>query len=303
MREHEVVAADGMVLRAWRHGRGDCPILGVGTIPEMWPSLLGSAANLTVHSWRPRSTGRPGRCLLSFGGCRPSTVDEHVADAVAVLDAAGVQRCVVVGWSVGVDVGAALALQHPDRVAGLVMVAGVPGGLTTLPEPIRSPLACTITRALRLAGPVLDAVLPRLPVTPATVWPLRHSRLMLPVADPFDTARAAQRFLQHHWGWFLGLALAVAAGPAQDLRLLRCPVTVLAGRHDVFTDVRRIAARLAGVPQTRLRILPASHFIPLEAPEVVLAELRALQHRATAVEAAVRAVTGSPLTSGSRVFT
>ena len=294
MRAHEVVAADGTGLRAWRHGRGD-PILGLATIPEMWPALLAPEAGLRLHSWHPRGG-------LNSPDSAAIAVEDHVADAIAVLDAAGVQRSLVLGWSVGVAVGTALALAHPERVAGLLMVAGVPGGLTRLPEPIRCTLAGTITQGLRLAGPLLGAVLHRLPVSPATMWPLRHSGLMLPAADPFDTARVAGRFLQH-WDWYLQLALAVAGSPAQDLRGLRCPVTVLAGRHDVFTDVRQVAAGLAGVPQTRLRILPTSHFIPLEAPQVILDEVRALQHRATALEIAVRAVTGGPLTNGLRVAT
>lgn len=305
MREHNVVAADGTVLRAWRHGRGGCPVLGLGFIPEMWPSLLAPVAKLQLHSWYHRST---------FGPDGPGTLDGHVADAIAVLDAAGVHRCVVAGWSAGVGVGAALARQHPDRVAGVLMVAGVPGavlGMARLPTALRSPLARTVTRGLRLAGPLVgpmvdaitNTVLHRLPISPAAMWPLRHSGLMRPAADPVDTAHAVRSFLQQHWDWFLGLALVAAAGPAQDLRLLHCPVTVLAGRHDVFTDLEQVKRSVAGVPQARLRILPTSHFIPLEAPEVILTEIRALQHRAVAVEAAVRAVTGAPLTSGSRLTT
>jgi pimeloyl-ACP methyl ester carboxylesterase len=294
MREREVMAADGTVLRAWRHGRGEHPVLGVATIPELWPALLAPEAQLPLHSWRPRG---------GWGCAEARTVETHVADAIAVLDAAGVQRCVVVGWSLEVSIGAALALRHPDRVAGLLMIAGVPGALTRLPEPIRCSLAGTVTRCLRLVGPVLGAMLPLLPVTPATMWPLRHSGLMRPAADPFDTARLADRVLRDHWDWFVRLALAVATGPVQDLRGLRCPVTVLVGRHDLVTDVRRIAAGLAGVAQTRLRILPTSHFIPLEAPGVVLDEVRALQRRAAAVEVAVRAVNPDPLTNGLRAGT
>jgi pimeloyl-ACP methyl ester carboxylesterase len=78
---------------------------------------------------------------------------------------------------------------------------------------------------------------------------------------------------------------------------------VLAGRHDVLTDLQQVTRRLAAVPQARLRILPTSHFLPLEAAQAVLEEVHALAHRATAVEIAVRAVTGAPLTSGSRVAT
>lgn len=288
-----MVAADGTVLRAWRHGRDEHPpLLGVCAIPDMWPSLLAPSARLHLFSWYPRSAVR---------SARPVTLDDHVADAIGVLDAAGVDRCVVLGWSVGVGTAVTLALQHPQRVAGLLLVSGAPGGMGSLPAPIRSVLAYALTRALRLAGPVLDAMLSRLPVSPAGVWPLRHSGLMLPAADPFDTAHTVRRILQHHWDWLLGLVLADQ--PTPDLRVLRCPVTVLAGQHDVFTDVARLARSLAGVPQARLRILPTSHFIPLEAPEAVLEEVHALQRRATAVEAAVQAVNRTALTSGSRVDT
>lgn len=302
MREHNVVAADGTVLRAWRHGRGGCPVLGVGLIPQMWPSLLAPAAKLQLHSWYPRST---------FGLGGPGTLDDHVADAIAVLDAAEVHRCVVAGWSVGVGVGAALARQYPDRVAGVLMVAGVPGampGTARLPTAIRSPLARTLIQGLRLAGPVLgplvgpiaDTVRHRLPISPAAMWPLRHSGLLRPAADPVDTAHTVRHFLGQHWDWFLGLMLIAADGPVQDLRLLHCPITVLAGRHDVFTDLQQLKRSVAGVPQARLRILPTSHWAPLEAPAEILAEVRALQHRSAAVEVAVRAVVGGPLTSGSR---
>jgi pimeloyl-ACP methyl ester carboxylesterase len=293
MREYELVAADGTALRGWRHGRdGRPPLLGVGLIPDLWPSLLAPAAQLQLHSWYPRRATR---------SARPVPLDDHVADAVTVLDAAGLDRCVVLGWSVGVPAAAALALRHPDRVAGLLLVAGAPQVLPGLPAPIRSLLAGALTRGLRLTGPVLGAVLPRLPVSPVAVWPLRHSRLMRPAADPFDTARAAHQFLQQHWGWFLETALT--AGPAPDLSSLRCPVTVLAGRHDVCTDLAQIGRSLASLPQARLRILPTSHFISLEAPQVVFDEVRALQYRASAVEVAVQAVTGTALTSGSQVCT
>lgn len=45
-----------------------------------------------------------------------------VADALAVLDAAGLQRPVVVACSMGGQTAIDLALAHPDRVAGLVLI-------------------------------------------------------------------------------------------------------------------------------------------------------------------------------------
>jgi pimeloyl-ACP methyl ester carboxylesterase len=45
-----------------------------------------------------------------------------VADAVAVLDAAGVERAALAGHSMGAATAAATALRHPDRVAALVLI-------------------------------------------------------------------------------------------------------------------------------------------------------------------------------------
>ncbi len=55
----------------------------------------------------------------------PSAYDdaELIADALAVLDAAGVEDAVVVGYSLGGRVLLALAAAHPDRVSGAVFLA------------------------------------------------------------------------------------------------------------------------------------------------------------------------------------
>ncbi len=54
---------------------------------------------------------------------------DPVADAVAVLDAAGVDRAVVIGASNGGRWSIELALAHPERVAALVLIgAGTRGG-------------------------------------------------------------------------------------------------------------------------------------------------------------------------------
>jgi pimeloyl-ACP methyl ester carboxylesterase len=60
-------------------------------------------------------------------------LDEQALDAVAVLDACGVARAVVVGVSLGAATGLRLAGMRPDLVAGLVLVAAALP-LATLPE-------------------------------------------------------------------------------------------------------------------------------------------------------------------------
>jgi pimeloyl-ACP methyl ester carboxylesterase len=55
----------------------------------------------------------------------------HVADLIAVLDHAGADRAIVVGHSMGCNIAARLAADHPERVAAVVLLDG---GLPLLPE-------------------------------------------------------------------------------------------------------------------------------------------------------------------------
>jgi pimeloyl-ACP methyl ester carboxylesterase len=48
----------------------------------------------------------------------------HVSDLIAVLDHAGAEQAVLVGHSLGAHIVARLAAEHPDRVAGVVLVDG-----------------------------------------------------------------------------------------------------------------------------------------------------------------------------------
>lgn len=62
----------------------------------------------------------------------PYGMATHVADLIAVLDHAGVDRVVVAGHSMGCDVAARFAVDHPERTAAVVLLDG---GLPLLSEP------------------------------------------------------------------------------------------------------------------------------------------------------------------------
>lgn len=133
-----VVAAHGITssLMAWRTvareltGRGNVALLAV--------DLRG----------RGQSAYLPGP--YGFGA--------HVADLLAVLDDAGVDRAVLAGHSMGAYAVARLAAEHPERAAAVVLVDG---GMSYAASPEGDPDAVVE----KIAAPLIE----RLPITFASV--------------------------------------------------------------------------------------------------------------------------------------
>jgi pimeloyl-ACP methyl ester carboxylesterase len=111
---------DGVPLRTWTSGRG-APIVMINGGPGL-PDYLAPVAELvehlgTVHRYDQRGTGGS-----AWDG--EHTFGLHVADLGRLLDAWGHRRAVLVGHSYGTELALRFLLAHPERVAGLVLIAG-----------------------------------------------------------------------------------------------------------------------------------------------------------------------------------
>ena len=65
---------------------------------------------------------------LSDKPAEPTTIRQMAADAVALLDALGIERAHVFGVSMGGMIAQEIVLNHPGRVNGLVLGCTTPGG-------------------------------------------------------------------------------------------------------------------------------------------------------------------------------
>lgn len=285
VRFHKVTSADGTTIEAWSND-SDGPVVllcnGLGTNPYTWPDLLHPDLGLRVISWNHRGVGRSDR---------PSDpdrvgVDAFVEDALAVMDDAGVDSCVVAGWSIGVNTAFELAVRHPDRVKALFAVAGVPGGTFAsmgaplfIPRPLREPLTVNSARLMKLAGPVLTPVARRIPMGPLSTTVLRFSGFMLPTARPEHVRRAVREFLTTPVDWYGHLAVAASAHQRVSLSKIAVPTAFVSGRYDVLAshrDMRTAAERIEDATYVELL---ASHFVPLERGRTVTRLLKDLVHR------------------------
>ncbi len=278
----EVRADDGTHLRAWTNdpegvisAAGGPTVLlcnGLGTNPWAWPALLDPDCGVRVVSWNHRGTG---------GSDRPADsqhvgIEDFVSDALSVLDHFGLDRVVVLGWSMGVNTAFELALRNPERVAGIFAVAGVPGDtFATMLGPLRLPgrlahhLAVGIARTVRPAGWALTPITSRLPIGANVIRVLSHTGFMLPVADIEVTARAVREFLTTPVGWYLHLALRTSEHARVSLSKIDVPAFFVAGRWDVLAGSRDMASAAERLKESTYVELRGSHFLSLEQPEVV----------------------------------
>lgn len=240
------------------------------------------AADVTWTAYRPilEAFASERRVLaldwLGFGAsARPAPSDfAYSADAYATLlepylDALGIGRSVLLGNSVGADAAVRYALAHPNRVAGLVLVA--PGGFA--PSGPRRRLAC------RLLGT---------PAITARVEPLLLSMALGPANTAtrkvLAAARAERRERPGEWTARIAAYAALWRSyddPAADLaiaaREVRAPGVVVRGALDVIVsaaDAQRAADSFG--PHGALQVvLPRAGHLPfLQQPEAFLQAIR-----------------------------
>lgn len=276
---HDVLSDDGTRLRAWTNdpeGTIDGPTVvlcnGLGTNPWTWPALLTPDCGVRVVSWNHRGTG---------GSDRPSDpervgIAQFVEDGLSVMDHFGVDRAVLMGWSIGVNTMFELALAHPERVTGLFAVAGVPGDtFATMLGPLRLPrfaaraVTVSLSRAIKLGGKALTPIASRVPVGPRGIAVLTRTGFMFPVPDPELAALAVAEFLTTPVEWYFHLALRTSEHRRVPLSRVGVPVELVAGTFDILTAARHMASaaeRLADATYVELR---GTHFLQMEQPERV----------------------------------
>ena len=187
----------------------------------------------------------------------PYTAAGMAGDALAVLDAAGVDRAHVAGTSLGGMVAQELARAHPERVDRLVLVCTVPGGDATVPMPQQ-----TVDLLARM--PQLE--------------PEVALRLAIENAFSDETVAArpelVERILAHRTaapqdpaGW-QAQASAGTTYTGGDLGDLTMPTLVVHGTQDVVLDPDNARVLADGLPDAELVFFEgAGHLLFWEQPD------------------------------------
>jgi pimeloyl-ACP methyl ester carboxylesterase len=145
------IKRDGVRLAGQEGGEGPAVVLLHGLTASRRYVVMGSTAlersghRVIAYDARGHGASSPAPAPELY------TYDELGRDLIAVLDATGVQRAVLAGASMGAHTLLWLALNHPDRVAGLVVITPAYGGNET-EDPERLERWDALSEGLRSGG-------------------------------------------------------------------------------------------------------------------------------------------------------
>ncbi|MBU2546767.1 MAG: alpha/beta hydrolase [Proteobacteria bacterium] len=190
------------------------------------------------------------------------SMDMHADDLAALLEALGMERPVVAGYSMGGRIALEFALKHPRAVAGLVMAnMGVAG------------------RNYQMSGQQAELT-------------GRHIKMVLRLCETGDVAAIAEELVSKslsrefqvdrpdvsrryrdlkmendpkHYTAVMEAMLETMASPP-DLSRVACPVLLIAGEYDPFMNPE-ILDEMERKMAAELKILPSGHASAIEAPE------------------------------------
>jgi pimeloyl-ACP methyl ester carboxylesterase len=248
------------------------------------PLLLLHGGAVDSRSWHPQLGAFPERRVLApdargHGGSSDAEAPYRLVDDVlALLDALGIERVVAAGVSMGGGTAVDLALEAPERIAGLV----VSGTGTSKPE-FTDPWALAAFADWRAAEQGSDAEAWIAVLQRFTAGPHRTREQVDPLVWELVDSMARDTLAGHLRLDPDGRPLPpIPPTPVTDtwerLDGITVPVLAISGALD-GDDHRAMGERLArsvGGPARHVEIAGAAHYPNLEAPDAFTAQLRRL---------------------------
>jgi len=189
------------------------------------------------------------------------TMAELGADAMGLLDAIGVEGPVVpAGVAVGGAIALYLASRYPQRIRKAVAMSPATGIPAERRQAVMNRADLLLREGVRA---IIDDGLAR-----GYPPPLRTD------AQRFARTRA-QRIASDPVGFAATMRMLATLDMEEDLARIACPVLFLAGTHDGDRPPAGVVALSARIRDVSVKELPSGHYMAIQTPELVAAEIRA----------------------------
>ena len=262
----------------------------IGRGPRIWlmPPAMGApllsmkyllerfAEDFTIVTWDQRGFYRSGvprdRDALR--------VDDHLADMAAVVRAERLERFVLGGWSMAVQLSLEYCHRRPDDVRALVLINGPYERVMSAIVPI--PGAERLTLSALTVGSRVSRVLN--PLSRRILGAHRSANLLhragLLAENPGFFEIVMREFSRIDWGLYLTMTRHLHEHSAGAyLGEIRVPTLITAGTRDLLTPVK-IAERMhRAIRGSELFVVPgATHYIVVEYPELLTERIAQFLH-------------------------
>lgn len=257
-------------LKFYQQGQG-FPILALHGHP-------GSGASLSVftnHLSKRFQTIAPD--LRGYGQSRFQSkfeMQDHLTDLEALLDRLQIEKCLILGWSLGGILAMELALKFPQRITGLILIA-----TAAQPWGNHPPISWQDNLYTGLAA-LLNYVKPGWKWNIETFGKRSLFRYLIQQHTPSTYKYIAQSaipaYLQTSPSATRALYTAIKAGynRLNDLPHIQCPSLVLMGEGDrhITPDSSRETAK--HLPHSQAISYPqTAHLLPWEIPQQILNDI------------------------------
>lgn len=215
--------------------------------------------------------------LRGYGGSRTQanfTMNEHLDDLESLIDGLGVNRCLVLGWSLGGILAMELALRFPQRVSGLILIA-----TAARPWGNHPPISWEDNLYTGVAA-ILNRLQPGWQWNIETFGKRSLFRYLIqqhtPSAYQYLAADAMSAYLKTSSAATNALNTALKAGynRVADLNQIHCPSLVLAGEEDRHITVASSRQTAQNLPDSQFLSYPnTAHLFPWEIPTQMLGDI------------------------------
>ena len=246
--------------------RTGTPVVALHGVTDSWhsfePVLPHLPSDLHVLALTQRGHGGSDK---PASGYRPADFAE---DVVAFMDVTGIERAVLVGHSMGSINAMRFAIDHPERVAGLLLAG-------TMPWFGRPPEMLAFHR--EQIAPLAD------PVPEALAREFQLSTLARPIDDAMLDRFVAESLKVPAHVWRAAFAGFIGDDFSSRLREIAVPTLIVWGRHDAFCSATDQQAMLGLIRTARLvEYADAGHAVHWEEPQRFARDLSQFVHSVAA---------------------
>jgi class 3 adenylate cyclase/pimeloyl-ACP methyl ester carboxylesterase len=220
-------------------------------LPILRPFLLGLAKGHTLVKYDARGNG------LSDWDVREISLDAWVSDMEAVVDAAGLGRFPIVGFSQGCAVAIAYAVRHPERVSHLILYGGFAAGLNKIQQ---------ATEESRERSAAMKTLVRQGWGADNPTFRQLFTTTLMPVAtkEQMDDFNELQRLSGSPEGAVRYLENIDDVDVRHLLPQVQAPTLVMHVRDELAVPIDRGRELAAGIPDARFVALPGKNHILLE---------------------------------------